>query len=67
MALNVMLVFFFKYSADQLPYLEKWYALFSYGLPAIPAITYIFMDHFGNQRIIGAATVSWLILFGEIC
>ncbi|KAF2105481.1 hypothetical protein BDV96DRAFT_509281 [Lophiotrema nucula] len=57
MALNVMLVFFWNYGADELPHLEKWYALFSYGLPSIPAIIYIFMDHLGNQRIIGAATI----------
>lgn len=58
MALNVMLVFFHGYDSHQLRCLEKWYLLFAYGLPSIPALTYIFLDHYGPQRILGPATVS---------
>jgi hypothetical protein len=58
MALNVLLVFFHGYDSRQLHHLEKWYFLFSYGVPAIPAITYIILDHHGPQRMIGPATVS---------
>lgn len=58
MALNVMLVFFRGYNSRQLRYLEKWYLLFSYGVPFIPALVFIFIDHYGKQRIIGPATVG---------
>jgi hypothetical protein len=58
MALNVLLVFFHGYDSKKLYHLEKWYILFSYGVPAIPAITYIVLDHHGSQRMIGPATVS---------
>jgi hypothetical protein len=58
MALNVMLVFFRNYNSDQLRYLEKWYILFSYGVPFIPCLCFIIIDHYGKQRIIGPATVS---------
>jgi hypothetical protein len=58
MALNVLLVFFHGYDSQQLYHLEKWYVLFSYGVPAIPAITYIVLDHHGSRRMLGSATVS---------
>jgi hypothetical protein len=58
MALNVMLVFFRNYNSDQLRHLEKWYALFSYGVPFIPCLAFIIIDHYGKHRIIGPATVS---------
>jgi hypothetical protein len=57
MALNVMLVFFHHYQAPQLRRLEKYYLCFSYGLPAIPAITYIIMHHV-SRPVLGGATVS---------
>lgn len=59
MAANVFLVFFYGYDSQQLRHLEKWYILFAYGIPAIPALTYVILDHTGH-RIIGAATVSQL-------
>ena len=58
MALNVMLVFFRNYDSDQLHHLEKWYIVFSYGVPFIPCLSFIIIDHYGKQRIIGPATVS---------
>ena len=58
MALNVLLVFFLNYNADQLRHLEKWYFLFSYGAPFITALGFILNDHLGTRRIFGPATVS---------
>lgn len=57
MALNVMLVFFHGYNSRQLRRLEKWYLLFSYGLPGTSALVYVILDHTGPKQIIGAATV----------
>jgi hypothetical protein len=56
MAMNVLLVFFYGYDAQQLRHLEKWYLIFGYGLPGIPALTYVILDHNGSH-IIGAATL----------
>ncbi|ORY09186.1 hypothetical protein BCR34DRAFT_602979 [Clohesyomyces aquaticus] len=57
MALNVMLVFFRNYDSRQLRRLEKWYLLFSYGLPSIPAMVYVILDHTREKRVIGPATI----------
>jgi hypothetical protein len=57
MALNVWLVFVRSYDARKLHHLENWYMLFAYGLPAIPAITYLIYDHHSEQRIMGPAIV----------
>lgn len=58
MALNVMMVFKSTCDIGRLRRLEKWYLLFSYGVPFIPCLTYIFLDRVGNRRILGGATVS---------
>jgi hypothetical protein len=60
MATNVFLVFWHGYDARQLRYLEKWYLLFAYGVPGIPPIVYIILNHSSHTRILGPATVSWL-------
>lgn len=57
MAINVLLVFFFGYDSGQLRRKERWYAAFAYGVPGIPSITYIVLDHAGHS-VIGTATVS---------
>jgi hypothetical protein len=57
MAINVFLVFWYGYNAQRLRYLEKWYLLFAYGLPAIPPIIYVVLDHHSKTRIMGSATV----------
>ncbi|KAF2735095.1 hypothetical protein EJ04DRAFT_492119 [Polyplosphaeria fusca] len=57
MALNVMLVFFRGFNSRQLRKLEMWYFLCCYGLPGIPAITYLIMDHTRQDPIIGSATI----------
>ncbi|CAO2657270.1 Nn.00g033960.m01.CDS01 [Neocucurbitaria sp. VM-36] len=56
MAMNVFLVFFYGYDSQQLRHLEKWYLLFAYGVPAVPALTYVILDHSG-YRIMGPATL----------
>jgi hypothetical protein len=62
MATNVYLVFWRGYDAVQLRHLEKWYLLFAYGLPAIPPIIYVILDHVRPNPILGPATVSGLLL-----
>lgn len=58
MALNVMLVFFRQYNSSKLRKLEKWYLLFSYGIPFLIAFTYIVVEKATGQRIYGPATVG---------
>lgn len=57
MATNVFLVFWHGHNAQELHYLEKWYFLFAYGLPAVPPMVYVILDHHSKTRIIGPATV----------
>lgn len=59
MAINVLLVFFYGYNHKQIRNLEKWYLLTAYGIPAVPALTYVILDHTGRPTI-GPATVSQL-------
>lgn len=58
MATNVFLVFWQGHNAQELYYLEKWYFLFAFGLPAIPPMIYVILDHHSDSHIIGTATVS---------
>lgn len=62
MALNVMLVFNSTCDIRRLRRLEKWYLLFSYGVPFVPCLAYIFLDRVGKRRILGGATVSTISL-----
>lgn len=57
MAINVLLVFFYGYDSDRLHAKEIWYFVFAYGVPGLPAIAYIILDHTGNP-VIGTAAVS---------
>ncbi|KAI8937711.1 hypothetical protein NX059_005412 [Plenodomus lindquistii] len=60
MAMNVLLVFFFGYDSSQLHKLEKWYFIFAYGIPGIPPIAFVILDHTGHP-IIGTATIwCWI-------
>ncbi|KAF1945071.1 G protein coupled receptor family protein [Clathrospora elynae] len=62
MAMNVFLVFFYGYDAQQIRHLEKFYFAFSYGIPGIPALTYLILDHTGH-RIMGSATLwCWVTI-----
>lgn len=60
MATNVFLVFWRGYDALQLRHLEKWYLLLAYGVPAIPPLIYVILDHVRDVPILGPATVSSL-------
>ncbi|KAL6705891.1 hypothetical protein ACN47E_006351 [Coniothyrium glycines] len=64
MALNVFLVFFSGYDSHQLRQLEKWYLILAYGIPAVPAITYVILDHTG-RRVLGSATL-WCWVSKEV-
>lgn len=57
MAINVLLVFFYGYDSDRLHAKEIWYFVFAYGVPGLPAIAYVILDHTGNP-VIGTAAVS---------
>ena len=58
MAMNVYLTFFKNYNAIQLRHLEKYYILFCYGLPFIPAFVYLMFDAVARKGIYGPAVVS---------
>lgn len=58
MAINVYLVVFRKYDADDLKRLEKWYLLVCYGVPFIPALVFCFVQDRNRGRMFGSATVS---------
>jgi hypothetical protein len=57
MALNVYLTFFRKYTAQQLRKLEWKYIVFCYGVPLLPAFSYLFARSPGRGRVYGDATV----------
>lgn len=57
MALNVYLTFFRRYSAEQLRTMEWKYLLVGYGVPVIPALTFLFLRSSRGQRAYGPATV----------
>ena len=59
MAINVYLTFFKKYDRDQLRALEWIYFILCYGVPFVPALTYLFV-RLGepSQKIYGPAVVS---------
>ncbi|OCK92365.1 uncharacterized protein K441DRAFT_570244 [Cenococcum geophilum 1.58] len=57
MALNVYLTFFKNYAASNLRSLEKWYLIFCYGVPLVPALVYLLLDAGGRYGIYGPATI----------
>ncbi|KAI9880727.1 MAG: hypothetical protein M1830_001010 [Pleopsidium flavum] len=61
MACNVYLTFFHKFNACQLRRLEWKYFVACYGLPMIPAITYLCIDNSSRGKIYGPATLwCWI-------
>jgi hypothetical protein len=56
-AVNVMLVFFFRFNAEQLRRLNLYYWIICYGVPAIPAIFSLIYKKDG-KHMYGDATVS---------
>ncbi|RDA94742.1 hypothetical protein CP533_6724 [Ophiocordyceps camponoti-saundersi (nom. inval.)] len=64
MAINVYLTFYHKFDAERLRKMELIYLLGCYGIPLIPAFTYIFVRNQQGQRIYGNATL-WCWISGE--
>ncbi|KAJ2996692.1 hypothetical protein NUW58_g891 [Xylaria curta] len=58
MAFNVYLTFYWKFDAEKLKKMEKWYLLICYGVPFPPAIAYIFISTKDRGRIYGDA-ILW--------
>lgn len=59
MALNVYLTFFKNYDSTMIRALEKWYCLFCYGVPLLPALIFLIVDKATQAtNIYGPATVS---------
>ncbi|KAH8652494.1 hypothetical protein BX600DRAFT_96104 [Xylariales sp. PMI_506] len=56
MAVNVYLTFYFKYDAERLRRMEVWYFVCCYGIPFVPALTYIFITK-SSARMYGNATL----------
>ncbi len=56
-AVNVMLVFFFRFNAEQLRRLNIYYWIICYGIPAVPAIFGLIYRKNG-EHMYGNATVS---------
>ncbi|KAI0969896.1 G-protein coupled receptor [Xylaria arbuscula] len=68
MAFNVYLTFYFKFDAEKLKRMEKWYLLICYGVPFPPALAFIFISTKAKGRIYGDAVLwcwvgsSWDVL-----
>lgn len=61
MALNVYLTVFKKYTTKRLRDLELIYILVCYGIPAIPAIVFLFIKNHEGVYIYGSATLwCWI-------
>ncbi|KAI1750105.1 G-protein coupled receptor [Xylaria castorea] len=58
MAFNVYLTFYWKYDAQKLRRIEKWYLLICYGVPLPPALAFIFISTEKKGRIYGDA-ILW--------
>lgn len=60
MACSVYLKFFHHYSTSQLRGLELKYLALCYGVPFVPAVIYLFVQHGAKGRIYGPANVRTL-------
>lgn len=58
MALNVYLTIIHKYSPSDLRRLEKYYGVACYGVPFVPAFTFLFVRSDARGHVYGNATVS---------
>lgn len=63
MAVNVFLTFQTTTIQVNLQKLEKWYCLIGYGIPGVPAITYLLLDVTRGTDYYGDATVRLLRYF----
>ncbi|KAJ2902317.1 G-protein coupled receptor [Zalerion maritima] len=57
MAINVYLTFYWKFDAARLRKMEVSYLIFCYGIPFVPALTYVFINQAPNGRFYGDATL----------
>jgi hypothetical protein len=57
MAINVHLTFYQKFDARRLRSMELPYFICCYGVPFIPALTYIFIRDKEGHRVFGDATL----------
>ncbi|KAI9742790.1 MAG: hypothetical protein M1818_003519 [Claussenomyces sp. TS43310] len=57
MALNVYLTFYYKFDAERLRSMEKWYLLVCYGLPFIPGFVFIWISQRNGVRVYGNASL----------
>ncbi|XXH00437.1 Small subunit processome complex component [Hypoxylon texense] len=57
MAFNVYLTFYHKFDAARLRKMEIWYLLLCYGIPFVPALTYVFVKTENSGRMYGNATL----------
>lgn len=61
MAINVYLTFYFKFDAQRLRRMEIPYLVACYGIPLIPAFTFLFIRNSQGKRIYGNATLwCWI-------
>ena len=57
MAVNVYLTFYWKFDAEALRKLEKYYIMICYGAPFVPAFVYLWTKTAEKGRIYGNATL----------
>ncbi|KAI1098242.1 family A G protein-coupled receptor-like protein [Jackrogersella minutella] len=57
MAFNVYLTFYHKFDAARLRSMEIYYLILCYGIPFIPALTYVFIKTQSSGRMYGNATL----------
>lgn len=58
MAINVYLTFYYRFDAQRLRKMEIPYLLVCYGVPFVPALTYVFLKDREGNRVYGDA-VLW--------
>ncbi|KAH6705817.1 G-protein coupled receptor [Verticillium dahliae] len=67
MAVNVYLTFYYKFDAERLRRMEIPYIVCCYGIPLVPALTYIFVRNDNSDRVYGnAALWCWVTKQWEI-
>ncbi|ETS80519.1 hypothetical protein PFICI_08048 [Pestalotiopsis fici W106-1] len=60
MAVNVYLTFYYKFDAERLRKMEIWYFLICYGLPFVPALSFIFVSDERGRMYGNAALWCWI-------
>ncbi|KAK2592924.1 hypothetical protein QQS21_009369 [Conoideocrella luteorostrata] len=61
MAINVYLTFYLKFDSKRLRKMEVPYLIACYGIPAIPAIAFLFIKNSEGKRVYGNATLwCWI-------